>query len=136
LRCAQENYGAGDQKFPGGRVHHGLQHSLVDWLECRRSCLCVRKQKPGHARQRNGRHNSGGKHPKFGSDSIGARRPAHILSKPSSALKQVNDQDNDGNYEQEMDQTATNVSDKTKKPEHDQDDNYSPKHRIISFRLS
>jgi hypothetical protein len=32
-------------------------------------------------------------------------------------LNQVNDQDDDGNYEQEMDQTATNVAKKAKKPE-------------------
>ena len=29
--------GAGDQEFLGGRVHHGLQRSLVDWLERRRA---------------------------------------------------------------------------------------------------
>jgi hypothetical protein len=59
----------------------------------------------------------------------------HLILEPSSALKQVNDQDDDGNYEQEMDQTAANVADKAKKPEHDQDDNDSPKHGY-SFRLS
>ena len=36
LGCAQENHGAGDQEFLGGRVHHGLQRSLVDRLERRR----------------------------------------------------------------------------------------------------
>jgi hypothetical protein len=51
-----------------------------------------------------------------------------------SALNEVKDQDDDGNYEQEMDQAAANVADETKKPEHDQDDNYSPKHGY-SFRL-
>ena len=34
----------------------------------------------------------------------------------SSALNQVNDQDDDGNYEQEMNQAAANVADETKKP--------------------
>jgi hypothetical protein len=53
----------------------------------------------------------------------------------SSALDEVNDQDDDGNYEQEVDQTAANMADEAKKPENDQDDNYSPKHRY-SFRLS
>jgi hypothetical protein len=48
-------------------------------------------------------------------------------------LNQVNDQDDDGNYEQEMDQTAANVADKAKKPEHDQDNNYSPKHELPFF---
>jgi hypothetical protein len=49
---------------------------------------------------------------------------------PSSALNQVNNQDDDRNYEQEMDQTAANVAKKAKKPEHDQDNNYSPEHGI------
>ena len=53
----------------------------------------------------------------------------------SSALNKVNDQDDDGNYEQEVDQAAANVANEAKKPEHDQDDNYSPKHGY-SFRLS
>jgi hypothetical protein len=50
-------------------------------------------------------------------------------------LNQVNNQDDDGNYEQEMNQAAANVADETKKPENDQDDNYSPEHGY-SFRLS
>ena len=54
---------------------------------------------------------------------------------PSSALKQVNNQDDDCDYEQEMNQAAANVADETKKPEHDQDDNYCPEHGY-SFRLS
>jgi hypothetical protein len=45
-------------------------------------------------------------------------------------LNQVNNQDDDRNYEQEMDQTAANVANKAKKPEHDQDNNYSPEHGI------
>jgi hypothetical protein len=49
-------------------------------------------------------------------------------------LNQVNNQDDDGNYEQEMDQTAANVANETKKPENDQNDNYSPEHGN-SFRL-
>jgi hypothetical protein len=53
----------------------------------------------------------------------------------SSALNEVNDQDDDGNYEQEVDQAAANVADEAKKPEHDQDDNYSPEHGY-SFRLN
>jgi hypothetical protein len=53
----------------------------------------------------------------------------------SSALNEVNDQDDDGNYEQEVDQAAANVADEAKKPEHDQDNNYSPEH-AYSFRLS
>jgi hypothetical protein len=53
----------------------------------------------------------------------------------ASALNEVNDQDDDGNYEQEVDQAAANVADEAKKPEHHKDDNYSPQHRY-SFRLS
>jgi hypothetical protein len=53
----------------------------------------------------------------------------------SSALNEINDEDNDGNYEQEVDQAAANVADKAKKPENDQDDNYSPEHEY-SFRLN
>jgi hypothetical protein len=48
-----------------------------------------------------------------------------------SALNQINNQDNDRNYEQEMDQTAANVADEAKKPEHDQDHNYSPEHGVF-----
>jgi hypothetical protein len=55
--------------------------------------------------------------------------------KTSSALNQVNNQDDDRNYEQEMDQTTANVAEQAKKPEHDQDNNYSPEH-WYSFRLS
>src|SRR4030095_3377669 len=55
--------------------------------------------------------------------------------KTSSALNQVNNQDDDRNYEQEMDQTTANVAEQAKKPEHDQDNNYSPEH-WYSFSLS
>ena len=54
---------------------------------------------------------------------------------PSSALNQVNNQDDDRNYEQEVDQAAANMADEAKKPEHDQDDNDSPEHGY-SFWLS
>jgi hypothetical protein len=40
-------------------------------------------------------------------------------SEPSSALDQVNDQDNNGNHEQKMDESAANVPDEAEKPEHD-----------------
>jgi hypothetical protein len=43
-------------------------------------------------------------------------------------LKEINDQDDHGNYEKEMDQAAANVADGTKKPENDEDHNYSPEH--------
>jgi hypothetical protein len=35
-------------------------------------------------------------------------------------LNEINDQDDHGNYEQEMDQAAPNVADEAEKPEHDQ----------------
>ena len=47
----------------------------------------------------------------------------------SSPLNQVNNENDDRNYEQEMDQTAPNMTNEAKEPEHDQDDNYSPEHR-------
>ena len=40
-----------------------------------------------------------------------------IRSEPS-ALNQLNNEHNDGNHEQEMDQAASNVTNKAKKPEH------------------
>ena len=45
-------------------------------------------------------------------------------------MNQINNQDDDRNYEQEMDQTAANVAKKAKKPEHDQDNNYRPEHGV------
>ena len=45
-------------------------------------------------------------------------------------MNQVNDQDDDGNDEQEMDQATANVADEAKNPENDQDDKYSPEHRV------
>jgi hypothetical protein len=52
-------------------------------------------------------------------------------------LNQVNDQDDDRNYEQEMDQTAANVANETKEPENDQNDNYSPEHgQFLSVELN
>jgi hypothetical protein len=39
--------------------------------------------------------------------------------KSSSTLNQVNNQHDDGNYEQKMDQAAANVADEAKKPEDD-----------------
>jgi hypothetical protein len=40
-------------------------------------------------------------------------------SESSSALNEVNNQNDDGNYEQKMDQAAANVADEAKKPEND-----------------
>jgi hypothetical protein len=51
-------------------------------------------------------------------------------------LNQINNQDDDRNYEQEMDQTAANVAKKAKKPEHDQDNNYRPEQVFLSVELN
>jgi hypothetical protein len=51
-------------------------------------------------------------------------------SESSSALDQVNDYDDDGNHDQEMDEPAADVADEAKKPKHDQDSNYSPEHGV------
>ena len=63
-------------------------------------------------------------------DIVGGIRRENGRLNPSSPLDQVNNQHDDRNYEQEMDQTAANVAKKAKKPEHDQDNNYSPEHGI------
>ena len=46
LGCAQEHHGAGHQELLGGRVHHGLQRSLVDRLERRRAGRGTRPRAP------------------------------------------------------------------------------------------
>jgi hypothetical protein len=61
------------------------------------------------------------------------RHPCDRTSLPqriNAAGQHRTNQDDDRNYEQEMDQTAANVAKKAKKPEHDQDNNYSPEHTI------
>lgn len=44
-------------------------------------------------------------------------------------MEQVNDQDDNGNHEQQMNESAAKVADEAEKPKNDQDDYYSPKHR-------
>jgi hypothetical protein len=46
-------------------------------------------------------------------------RMHYWYSETSSALKQLNNEHDDGNHEQKMDQTAAKVADKAQKPEHD-----------------
>jgi len=53
-----------------------------------------------------------------------------VDSGTSSALEQVNDQDNNGNHEQKMNETAADVADEAKKPKNDEDDYYGPEHGI------
>jgi len=49
-------------------------------------------------------------------------------------LKQIDDQHNDCDYEQQMDQSAANVAEKTKKPENDE--NYKYGHSIIFISVN
>jgi hypothetical protein len=45
-------------------------------------------------------------------------------------LEQVNDHDDEGNHEEEMDETAADVAEEAEKPEHEQDNNDSPEHDV------
>jgi hypothetical protein len=45
-------------------------------------------------------------------------------------LDQVNDHDDDGNHDQEMDETAADVADEAEKPKHDENNDYSPEHGV------
>ena len=58
-----------------------------------------------------------------------------IRSEPS-ALKELNNEHNDGNHEQKMNQSAAKVADKAQKPEHHEYYNYSPEHNGCFFRLA
>ena len=51
-------------------------------------------------------------------------------SESASALDQINDHDDDGNHEEEMDETPADVAEEAEKPKHEQDNNYSPEHGI------
>ena len=55
-------------------------------------------------------------------------------SERPSPLNQVKDQDNDRNYEQQMDQSSAHMTEKTEKPENNENHKYSPQHRFY-FRL-
>jgi hypothetical protein len=49
------------------------------------------------------------------------------------ASDQLDYQNNEGDDEQKMNQSAANVADKAQKPEHDQYYNYSPEHKVPFF---
>jgi hypothetical protein len=49
-------------------------------------------------------------------------------------LNQIDDEDDNSNYKQEVDQAPANVAEQAKKPEHQQDNNYGPQHKW-SFRI-
>jgi len=50
-------------------------------------------------------------------------------------LNQIDDQHNDCDYEQQMDQSAANVAEKTKKPENDENHKYRPQHNFIPVKF-
>jgi cation transport regulator ChaB len=58
------------------------------------------------------------------------RFSAFSFRESASALDQVNDHDDDRNHDQEMDETAADVADEAEKPEHEQDNDYSPEHGV------
>jgi hypothetical protein len=58
-------------------------------------------------------------------------------SERSPTLDQVNDQDDDGDDEQNVDETAHRVrADEAEKPEYQQDNKDSPEHRFPSVEFS
>jgi len=50
-------------------------------------------------------------------------------------LNQIDDQNDDCNYEQQMDQSAANVAEKTKKPENQENYKYRPQHNLIPVKF-
>ncbi len=50
-------------------------------------------------------------------------------------MNQIDDQNDDCNYEQQMDQSATNVAEKTQKPENNENYKYGPKHNFIPVKF-
>jgi len=53
-------------------------------------------------------------------------------SERPSALNQIDNQNDDCNYEQQMDQSASNVAEKTQKPENEKNYKYGPQHNFYS----
>jgi len=53
-------------------------------------------------------------------------------SERPSALNQIDDQNDDRNYEQQMDQSAADVAEKTQKPENEENYKYGPQHKFYS----
>ena len=51
-------------------------------------------------------------------------------------MNQIDDDDDESEYEQEVDRAAANVAEQAKQPKDEQDDNYSPQHGVIPFPLS
>jgi hypothetical protein len=57
-------------------------------------------------------------------------RKVQLCSERSSALNQINNQDNDRDHEQKMDQSTAHVAEKTQKPENEENHKYGPEHRF------
>jgi hypothetical protein len=51
-------------------------------------------------------------------------------------LNQIDDQNNDCDYEQQMDQSAADVAEKTKKPENDENYKYGPQHNFYFISVN
>jgi len=47
-------------------------------------------------------------------------------------LNQIDDQNDDCNYEQQMDQSTANVAEKTQKPKNQENYKYRPQHKFYS----
>ena len=55
----------------------------------------------------------------------------------SSTLNEVDDQDDDGDDQKDMNKSSQGIgTDESQQPEHQQNDKYSPKHSDIPFGLS
>lgn len=50
-------------------------------------------------------------------------------------MNQINDQDDNRNDEQQMNQSAAYVPEKTEKPQNEKDYEYGPQHRFISVNF-
>jgi hypothetical protein len=49
------------------------------------------------------------------------------------AADKINDEHDHSDHEQQMDQRATKMADEAKQPEHEQDYEYCPEHRVVPF---
>jgi hypothetical protein len=58
-------------------------------------------------------------------------RQSSRFSERASALNQINDQNDHSYDEQQMDQAAPDMPEKTQKPENNKNYKYSPKHKSI-----
>jgi hypothetical protein len=54
-----------------------------------------------------------------------------VALQTSPASEQVDDQNNNGDHEQEMNQAAADVAYEAKKPKNDEDNYYGPEHEYV-----